>query len=59
MGSLSLNVIGIIVLLVILAVGTGIKIYTKKKLSEMDGLNTMFIAKENDERTVVGYQDRK
>ena len=58
MGSLSLNLIGFIVMMVILIAGIGIKIYTKKKLNDMDGINTVFVAKENDGGTMVGYRDK-
>jgi len=45
-------------MMVILIAGIGIKIYTKKKLNDMDGINTVFVAKENDGGTMVGYRDK-
>lgn len=47
-----LNLVGLLFMVAILVIGTVIKIYTKKKLSELDGLGQITSGEELAENTI-------
>ncbi|MEG0830609.1 MAG: hypothetical protein RSD88_08535 [Anaerovoracaceae bacterium] len=53
----TLSLIGIIALVAILILGFVIKLYTRHKLQDMDGIADTVVVSEKDRRNVVGYHD--
>jgi len=48
-----LEIIGIIVLLIIVIAGVTIKLYTMRKLSEIDGMSEVYTCDDNEKEQIV------
>lgn len=47
-----INIVGLVFLIVVLAGGTVLKLFTRKKLKEIDGLGEIGVKDENHKNTI-------
>ena len=49
-----IEIVGIIMIVIIIIIGTSIKLYTASKLKDIDGMSDPYIKDETDPRGIVG-----
>lgn len=54
----SWDLIGIIILVVVLIIGIAIKLYTRQKLNDLDGVDSMFIVEKEDREATNNSKER-